>query len=196
MLRAFHRVMLVLALLAGVARAQGADDVAKARQHFEAGRALYNLGNFRDAIREFSAGYQLAPRPQFLVNLGQAYRKLGELEKARDQYRKFLDEAPPNDPDREQVQQILGELEQQIAAQPPPAPAPAPAPTVTPVPSQAALTASAPPRRSWAKRNWWVFPVGAVVVGAALGVGLYFGLQPHQIGCGEASLGCIDAMGK
>src|SRR5262249_22078809 len=117
----------VVLLLAGVTHAQNAevqsaDDVARARTHFEAGRAPYSPGNYTHAIPEFSAGYQLAPRPQFLVNLGQAFRKLGQLEKARDQYRKFLEMAPPSDPDREQVKQILADLDEQIAAQPSKAP--------------------------------------------------------------------------
>jgi tetratricopeptide (TPR) repeat protein len=182
---------LVLVLCAGATRAQSGDDTARARTHFEAGRALYNLGNYTDAIREFSAGYQLAPRPQFLVNLGQAYRKLGDLKKAREMYKKFLDEAPQNDPDREQVGQIIAELDQQIAAAPPPV-----TPTQTaaaPAHVEVAVQASAPPpQKPWIKRNWWIIPVGAVVVGAALGVGLYFGLQTHQVDCSQASLGCID----
>jgi tetratricopeptide (TPR) repeat protein len=197
MVRTVYRVIL-LALLAwsGVAWAQqpGADAVARARTHFEAGRALYNLGNYTDAIREFSAGYHDVPKPQFLVNLGQCYRKLNDLPKAREMYKKFLAEATPDDPDREQVRQIVADLDAQIAAAPPPPPPEPPPPTATPVQQAAAVTSEAPPRKPWIKRNWWVIPVGAVVVGAALGVGLYYGLQPKGVDCSAASLGCIDTM--
>jgi tetratricopeptide (TPR) repeat protein len=193
MMRTVQRILVgALLLLSGLARAQTEDQIARARTHFEAGRALYNLGNYSDAIREFSAGYELVPKPQFLINLGQAYRKHGELEKARQMYRRFLESVPRNDPDREQVSQILADLEQQIAAEPP---RPAAPPAVAPAPAhtEAALVAAPEPaRKPWIRRNWWVIPVGAVVVGAALGVGLYFGLRGSTVDCSIATLGCID----
>lgn len=203
LVRGLAKAILVLALAFGsFARADNADAVARARTHFEAGRALYNLGNYTDAIREFSAGYQLAPRPQFLVNLGQAYRKLGKLEQAREMYRRFLKEAPPDDPDRAQVQQLLQILDGELArrAPPPPPPAPAPVPVAAPTPSSshaapaAALTATAPPaRKSFLRRNWWIFPVGAVVV-TGLIVGIYFAARPSGVDCSSATLGCIHPM--
>ncbi len=184
---------LALLIAAGSAHAQSADDVARSRTHFEAGRALYNLGNYTDAVREFSAGYQNAPKPLFLVNLGQAYRKLNDLEHARDMYKKFLVEAPPTDPDREQVKQILQDLEAQIAARPPPAPAPEPV-VAQPAPAASAVVGTPPAKKSFVKKNWWIFPVaGAVLVGVA--VGIYFGVRPaSQVDCNGASLGCIDTM--
>jgi tetratricopeptide (TPR) repeat protein len=191
MVRALVSV-LVLLLSSPVCFAQSTEDVSRARTHFEAGRALYNLGNYNDAVREFAAGYQLVPRPQFLVNLGQAYRKLGDLEKARDMYRRFLDSAPANDPDREQVKQIVADLDQQLAAQPPPAPPPVAAPVPSPQ-EAAALTTQASPseHQPFLKRHWWIFPAGAVVL-AGVAVGIYFGVRPApQVGCGDASLGCV-----
>jgi hypothetical protein len=54
------------------------------------------------------------------------------------------------------------------------------------------LTQTAPPRKSWVKRNWWVFPVaGAVVVGVAVGVGVYYGTRAPDP-CAGASLSCWD----
>lgn len=200
-MRGLAKALLVLALAFGsVAHADNADAVARARTHFEAGRALYNLGNYTDAIREFSAGYQLAPRPQFLVNLGQAYRKLGKLDRAREMYRRFLKEAPPDDPDRAQVQQLLKLLDAELASRPPPAPPPA-ATVVTPAPSPAAghaapvaaLTATAPPKKSFVRKNWWIFPVGAVVL-TGLVVGIYFAARPSGVDCSSATLGCIHPM--
>jgi len=170
-----------------------ADNINRARTHFQAGQALYNLGNFNDAIREFSAGYQLAPRPQFLINLGQSYRKLGELEQARDMYRKFLVETDPKDPARTQVEPLLHDIEQQILTQPP-KPKPQPKPVVVEPTANPLVVAVVPPRpqKSFARRHWWIFPVGAVVLAGAA-VGIYFGVKPaSQVGCGEASFGCLD----
>ena len=186
---------------AAAAHAQSNDDISRARTHFEAGRALYQLGNYDEALREFAAGYELAPRPQFLLNLGQCYRKLDNLEQARAMYQRYLHDAPVSDPERPQAQQILAEIDRQIAdkqaaaaaaaAPPPTAPtgttaAPASAPAAT-----ATLTATAPARKPWIKRNWWIIPVGAVVVGVAVGLGVYYGTRAPDP-CSGANLVCWD----
>jgi tetratricopeptide (TPR) repeat protein len=197
-----RHILAIVALCACAmpARAQQSDDqMTRARTHFEAGRALYQLGNYNEALREFGAGYQLAPRPQFLLNLGQCYRKLDDLANARSMYQRYLHDAPASDPERTQAEQILVEIEKQIADReaaqaPPPVAAPAaphaqlaaqPGATTT-------LTATAPPpRKSWIKRNWWVIPVGAVVVGAAVGLGVYYGTRAPDP-CAGANLTCWD----
>ncbi len=167
------------------------DNLNRARTHFQAGQALYNLGNYTDAIREFSAGYTLTGRPQFLINLGQSYRKLGELEQARDMYRKFLVETDVKDAERAQVEQLLHDTEQQILVQPP-KPKPQLKLVAEPTLAVAPANVSAPPRKSFARRHWWIFPVGAVVLAGAA-VGIYLGVKPAaQVGCGEASFGCLD----
>jgi tetratricopeptide (TPR) repeat protein len=189
-------VLLCLVLPWGGARAESPDGTARARTHFEAGRALYILGNYSDAIREFAAGYQLAPRPQFLINLGQSHRKLGDLPKARDMYRKFLSEAPPDDPDRAAAKQVLDDVEREIAARPAaPLPPPVPAvPVVAPAPAPAttASVSAEPRRRPFIARHWWIIPTSAVVA-AGLAVGIYFAVRPA--GC-PASIDCIDLMGS
>jgi tetratricopeptide (TPR) repeat protein len=78
--------LLLSAALAAPARA-GIDDDQRARGHFEIGLGLYRLGDYPAALKEFAAGYELAHKPGFLLNLGQTYRKLGELREARDMYR-------------------------------------------------------------------------------------------------------------
>jgi len=199
-----RRLALVVTVLACAAHAQAQSDdpVARARTHFEAGRALYQLGNYNEALREFAAGYQLAPRPQFLLNLGQCYRKLEDLQNARAMYQRYLHDAPATDPERPQAQQILAEIDKQIAdkqaaAAPPPAtvmPVPSTATAMPPATSSAAtttLTQTAPPRKSWIKRNWWIIPVGAVVVGVAVGLGVYYGTRAPDP-CSGANLTCWD----
>ena len=106
--------------LCGAGAGANDDPVTRARTHFEAGRALYQLGNYNEALREFAAGYQLAPRPQFLLNLGQCYRKLDDLPNAREMYQRYLHDAPASDPERPQAQQILAEIDKQIADGRPP----------------------------------------------------------------------------
>jgi tetratricopeptide (TPR) repeat protein len=150
------RVVLVAILLTSAwnspARAQD-DDQARARAHYEIAQGLYRLGDYRGAIKEFAAGYALVKRPRFLLNIGTMYRKLGDLLRARDYYRQFLDAAPPDDTERTQAEEVLAELEAQLRANPPP---PAPASDAVPAPpadaravagSAAAATVTAAPRR-------------------------------------------------
>ena len=196
-------LLAVIALGAGSAWAQSEDPVARAKTHFEAGRALYELGNYTEAAREFAAGYELVPKPQFLLNLGQCYRKLDQLPQARDMYRRYLSEAPASDPERPQAEQILGEIDRQLAARqapPPPPPVAAPPraspppPSVAATPAAPALTAQAPPRaerKSFLRRNWWIIPVGVAVVGVGVGLGVYFGTRAADP-CAGASLTCWD----
>lgn len=198
-LRMFPRLLqplLVLMVLASLGRAEPTP-MARARNHFEAGRALYNLGNYADAAREFSAGYELVHRPQFLINLGQCYRKMNDLDRARDMYQQFLKEAPAGDPARSQVTQVLREMEPKSE---PPAHATPPTvePPAAPVEVSSAnlptnqVTAQAPAKKSSIARYWWIIPV-ATAAAVGLGVGLYFGLRPvGQVDCNSASLGCVS----
>ncbi|MGZ3407043.1 MAG: tetratricopeptide repeat protein [Polyangia bacterium] len=198
-----RHIALAVAVLfcAAAAQAQSEDAIARARTHFEAGRALYQLGNFNEALREFAAGYQLVPKPQFLLNLGQCYRKLDDLAPAREMYQRYLHDAPATDPERQQAQQILAEIEQQIAAQraasapppvaPPPVASAPPATSAAPSAATAVAASAPPPKRSWIKRNWWIFPVGAVVVGVGVGLGVYYGTRTADP-CSGANLACWD----
>jgi tetratricopeptide (TPR) repeat protein len=182
----------VLFALASTAQAQSADALVKAREHYRAGRALYHLGNYAEAIREFQAGYELVPKPQFLIDGGQGYRKLGELARAQAMYQKFLATAPADDPDRAYVNKLLAEVEAAIASEPPViAPAPSAAPPVA-APQVAPLAVAAPRPRAFAVRHWWIFPVGAVVL-AGVATGIYFAVRPSSCGAG---LGCIDFPGR
>jgi tetratricopeptide (TPR) repeat protein len=132
---------LVLAVtLAAPARAEPPPDLmALAHKHYEAGRALYELGKFEAAVGEFEEGYRLAPRPSFLVNIAQCDRQLGRVEHARQMYEKFLAAAPIDDPMRGDVKQLL-------ASMPPPE---RPAGMAAPIAPPAATVAVERPHRRW-----------------------------------------------
>jgi hypothetical protein len=196
MLRAIVPMLLVLMHLSSVARADD-ERTVRARARFEAGRALYSLGDYEAALREFAAGYQQVPRPQFLINLGQTYRKLERFDKARQMYEKFLAEAPPDDPNRPAVAKILEELHdeeaQHKAAEPPSPPPPPIAPSPPPIAPAPPLVVAPPPppRHHFDKRHLgWIIPVSLVVVAGAA-VGIYFAARPGD-GC-IAGLACVDS---
>jgi tetratricopeptide (TPR) repeat protein len=187
-------------LSAAVAFAQRDDVTARARQHFEAGKALYSLGNYPDAIREFSAGYALAARPQFLLNLGQCYRMTNDYVKAREMYQRFLRDTPDDAPMRAEVKEIIVELDRDIEAAkhaPPPKPTPPQAKEVKTVPDAAVTTAPPAKKKPFIKRHWWIIPVSILVaagVATGLGVGLTQRSSDPCAGHGNV-LACWDYSG-
>lgn len=190
--------VVVLAGAAATARGEG-DRESRARAHYEVGLGMYHLGNYRDAIREFSAGYELSPRPLFLINLGQAYRKLGELDKAGEMFRRYLAVTPPEAPDRAQVRELLAAVDKERGSAPPPTSErepprpPLTSPAVTSPAAAAVVSAPPPPKaRSGIRRYWWAIPVAAVGTGLVLGLTLYFTLPPSQVACTSATIGCVD----
>jgi tetratricopeptide (TPR) repeat protein len=91
--------------------------LAEARVHFEAGTDDYAAGRYEEAIRRFQAGYALVPRPNFLVNIGQAYRKLGDLVRAKEAYVAYVRALPEKSALRDQALQVLAEIEVQLQDQ-------------------------------------------------------------------------------
>ena len=61
-----------------------------AARHWDRGQELYKQGRFLEAAREFEAGYQVAPRSLFLLNIGHSYRRAQELRKAKAAYETLL----------------------------------------------------------------------------------------------------------
>ena len=109
------RLLLTVAIAGLVvlaARVATADDtaVAEARLHFERGEKLYALTRFSEAIDEYQKAFDAKPLPDFLFNIGQCYRNLGDYDAAIFSYRKYLKLAP-DAPNREQVEQLIVELE-------------------------------------------------------------------------------------
>src|SRR5690242_6522591 len=90
-------VLLALAVTLGAPRAASADDRAEARTHYQAGTKFYASGDYKSAIREFSAAQQLLPADLNNYNLALCYDKLGDAEPAIQYYRAYLDKQPGSD---------------------------------------------------------------------------------------------------
>ncbi|MCK9462433.1 MAG: PEGA domain-containing protein [Proteobacteria bacterium] len=104
------RVCVIVAaavLLAGTAA------FADARQHYLAGQDYYTQGRYEKAIAEFEEAYRLDPRPLLLYNIGQAWEKLGDLVKAVDFLKKYLD-ADPNNSERTTLLNKLAILQERL----------------------------------------------------------------------------------
>ena len=66
-------------------------DEKHAREHYDRGKRAYDMGQFEEAAHEFEAAYEEEPAPVFLVNIAQAHRKLGNCDRARFFYQRYLD---------------------------------------------------------------------------------------------------------
>ena len=206
----FFRLVLLCFLIGVRSASAGAaetENLNRAQTHFRAGKTLYDLGKFTDAIREFAAGYALAPRPEFLLNLAQAYRRSGELEQAKEMFERYLEKAPAGARERvaakEMIVQLEGELEAQRAlhrqeqasapreVSPAAVPLPVPLPVVEHAPGVAVV---APPiaEPSSARHLAWIIPVG-IAVAAGIGAGVFLATRSPPDACaGAGPLGCFD----
>jgi len=150
-----------------LARVAHADDPATraAKRHFDRGQKLFTLGKFDEALDEYQKAYDASPIPDFLYNIGQCHRNLGDYEQAIFSFKRFL-QLDPEAPNRDKVEIIIDELEDKLERdgarkkkldQPPPPP---PRAESTPI-----------------YKKWW-FWTGIAVVGAAGGVGIYSATRP------------------
>jgi len=191
-------IVLVLALAASTARAAPSQEEL-ARSHFVAGEEEYARGRWQEALHEFQLGYALSPRPEFLINFAQVYRKLGDYDAAARECRRYLATAPPPEL-AAQAERLLQQIDEERAQVPPPAPPPKPAPVVTaplmtaPVVTAPVIVAPPPAPPPKKKKRTWIAPVViscVVVAAAAVTVGVVFGLPPRD-SFKSAPLGTVD----
>jgi tetratricopeptide (TPR) repeat protein len=207
-------IVVLAVLVAGFASAARADDDEAGKRLFRRGEDFIKAGNYRAAAEAFEEGYAAAPRVGFLVNIGNCYRKLGELSRARQYYQRFLDAAPADHPSRAEVADYLRAMDQieadgvkvedaaPVLTPPPTAPTPPPPLPPPPPPPQPALidspvppallikeTPRAAPGSSAPvyKRAWFWAIVGGVVAASA---GAFLLTQRRGGGQCAASLGC------
>ena len=109
------------------ARVAHADDAQKARELFTQGNTYFDLGQFDKAIDAWQGGYQLKNDPGFLYNIAQAYRTMGDAQKAIFFYKRYLSNSPKAH-NRSEVEQKIEALQKQLSLQeqakglPPPGP--------------------------------------------------------------------------
>src|SRR5262245_64281687 len=90
------RSLLIVALALRAAHADPATDQL-AKQRYEHAKQLVAARQFAAAFDEFSAGYDLSNRPQFLFNMGECKRALGDAPAARQLYQRYLLASPHGD---------------------------------------------------------------------------------------------------
>ncbi|HVZ72228.1 MAG TPA: tetratricopeptide repeat protein [Polyangia bacterium] len=144
-------VVTALAVSAPVVAAPSADE-QDARRLFQKAELSFNLGKFDEALADYQAAYQAKPLPGFVFNIAQCYRNLGNWERARFFYRRYL-ALEPRSPNRHRVEDLVAEMTDKIDKQqaqerpmPPSSPTAVPAPVVVaPVEPVAPPAVAAPP---------------------------------------------------
>jgi tetratricopeptide (TPR) repeat protein len=179
---------LLTALLCGAgilagdrAYADASNRTEQARIHFEAGMAAFKNGAYEDALAEFQRGYDLSPRPGFLIDIAQALDRLGRYDEAIAYCERYMSTEPGAGRERKQVEQLmvkLRDLRLRTKERAPPVPAartesaagssevpeaeaPPPAPEVAP------STPSESPRSASRRRSLGWAGVAVATVGAA-----------------------------
>jgi tetratricopeptide (TPR) repeat protein len=111
-------VLLLLLLSSAHAQETGAAGSAPnpsrdehAHKFFEAGRAAYDVGSYREALSYFQQAYELSGRSQLLYNIGQCADRLRMDDVALDAFKRYLQEVPSAD-NRLQVQERIRLLEE------------------------------------------------------------------------------------
>ena len=109
-------LLAVCFLLLAFVRAAHAEDPAEraAKRHYDRGQKLYNLQKFEEALEQYQKAFDAAPLPGFLFNIAQCQRNLGDYDAAIFSYKRFL-RLDPESQKREQVEELIEELEQKKA---------------------------------------------------------------------------------
>jgi hypothetical protein len=81
----------------------------EARALFQQAEMNFNLGKFSEALGNYQAAYQAKPLPGFLFNIAQCYRNMGNPERARFFYRRYL-ALEPRTPNRRLVEDLITEM--------------------------------------------------------------------------------------
>lgn len=134
------------------------DELAVARQHFEAGTQAFEDNRYEVALNEFTTSFEISKEPDLLYNLHRVAIRLGQKDMAVNYLRQYLEYRPAD------AVKIQTEIDQ-INAQPLPPPAP-PAPPTPRVGATAADTGPAAPR--WPGVVLMVFGGASAATGAAL----------------------------
>jgi tetratricopeptide (TPR) repeat protein len=109
-----HLALVVAVVAFGFALPALAQATKTAKEYARQAGFEYNLGRFAEAATLFEKAYRIDPAPVLLFNIGQSYRRLGNTERALFFYRRYLEEAAANVPDRKDVEARIAELERSL----------------------------------------------------------------------------------
>ncbi|HJL20016.1 MAG TPA: tetratricopeptide repeat protein [Sandaracinaceae bacterium LLY-WYZ-13_1] len=84
------------------------------RELFTQGQAAYETGDYETAVESWQRAYGIDPRPLLQYNLAQAYERLGQLDRAVEAYRLYVDNTAGDDPRAQNARARIASLEQRV----------------------------------------------------------------------------------
>jgi tetratricopeptide (TPR) repeat protein len=160
-----------------------AEDAAmkRAQGHFRKGEKLFALGRFEDALAEYQKAFEEYPLPEFLFNIGQCHRNLGDYDEAIFSFRKYL-RLKPEAENRDATEELIAELEAEKARNP-----------SRPAKKRLAVVPDGSPDQSVRSRpiytRWWFWTGIVVVAGAAATA---FVVADQDSGVPDSDFGNLD----
>lgn len=164
-LRASTIALLIAATGLGAPRSALAADASSANavaamKLNESGSDLYSAGKYAAALAQFERAYSLVAEPNLLFNIAGCHERLGQKSQAIEYYRWFLGSSSTDVTGRRRAIAALARL----SAAPEPVPPPAPKPS-----------------GGWDNPVWPIVTLGAGILFAGLGAGLYLdGAHDHN----------------
>jgi len=73
--------------------------LAEAKRLFEEGASAYATGNYDQAIKAWEKSYEISQKPLIFESIANAWERLGDARKARDNLARWRDAAPPEERD-------------------------------------------------------------------------------------------------
>lgn len=137
-----------------------------AKKHYERGQKLFALQKFEQALEQYQKAYDAKPIPDFLFNIGQCHRNLGDYESAIFSFKRYL-KLSPDAENREQVEELIAKLEDEQGA------TDAKRLGLRKDTRRASSDEPPPPADDPIYKKWWFWTGVIVVGGAAGGVGYY-----------------------
>jgi tetratricopeptide (TPR) repeat protein len=156
--------VLVTALVAQSVRADTprCDGDAVCKSLGQQARTAFRKKDWARAIDLYEQAHRRVPEPELLLNIGRCHHKLGQCDRAQEQYRLYRAQAPLSKPD---VTETLSRFETDAAAC---QTVLAPTPT-TPI---ASVSESAATSGSILKKWWFWTLLGTAAAGTAVGLGV------------------------
>ncbi|MBS2023444.1 MAG: PEGA domain-containing protein, partial [Deltaproteobacteria bacterium] len=90
------------------------DAVAIARGQLKRAQACYKLADYTCALTNYKAVYAVKPVPELIFNVGQSYRRLGQLKEASAAFRTYVKEKPDG-PLAKQAEQLAQQCDDALA---------------------------------------------------------------------------------
>ena len=75
----------------------------RAADHYDRGVVLYEQGDYQAAVREFVVAYCDKPHPSMFYNIGQAYERMLDFERAVAYFERFILESDEREPNRKRA---------------------------------------------------------------------------------------------